>query len=72
MKEIGIYGEYIQLDQLLKKLDLISSGGETGAFLSSHKIRLNGVKVQEKRKKIRKGDELSIDGESYRFTGENL
>lgn len=71
MKEIGIYGEYIQLDQLLKKLDLISSGGETGEFLSSHKILLNGVKVQEKRKKIRKGDELSIDGESYRFTGEN-
>lgn len=72
MKEIGIYGEYIQLDQLLKKLDLISSGGETGYFLETHKILLNGVPVHEKRKKIRKGDELSLDGETYRFTGETV
>ncbi len=68
--EIAIYGEYIQLDQLLKKLDLISSGGETGAFLASHQISLNGKKVTEKRKKIKVGDSLSIDGKTYTFTEE--
>lgn len=65
MKEIAIYGDYIQLDQLLKKLDLISSGGETGPFLQSHKVVLNNQPVHEKRKKIRPGDVLQIDGTSY-------
>lgn len=33
MEEIQIYGDFIQLDQFLKKTDRISSGGETGAYL---------------------------------------
>ncbi len=33
MKEIEIYGDYIQLDQFLKKENIISSGGETGDFI---------------------------------------
>ncbi len=69
METLQIYGEYIQLDQLLKKLDFISSGGETAAFLESHKVLLNGVKVHEKRKKIRPGDTLSINGKQYKVLG---
>ncbi len=70
METIQIYGDYIQLDQLLKKLDLISSGGETGPFLAAHSISLNGQKVHEKRKKIRPGDELLIDGIAYAMKAE--
>lgn len=70
MKKIEIFGEYIQLDQILKKLDFISSGGETGMFLQSHSILLNGKKVSEKRKKIRPGDILQIDEESYQIVGD--
>lgn len=69
MKEIPIYGDYIQLDQFLKKLDYISSGGDIVAFLEGHDITLNGNEVHEKRKKIRKGDILSIDGEEFHMTG---
>ena len=69
MKEIPIYGDYIQLDQFLKKLDYISSGGKTAVFLEGHDITLNGNEVHEKRKKIRKGDILSIDGEEFHMTG---
>lgn len=69
MKDIPIYGDYIQLDQFLKKLDYSSSGGETGAFLEGHTITLNGNKVHEKRKKIRKDDILSIDCEEFHMTG---
>ena len=65
MKEIEIYGDYIQLDQFLKKENIISSGGETGDFIKNHEIFLNGIIIQEKRKKIRLGDELSLDGEVY-------
>lgn len=70
MKKIEIFGEYIQLDQILKKLDFISSGGETGIFLQSHSILLNGQKVREKRKKIYPGDMLQIDEESYQIVGD--
>ena len=67
MKEIEIQGDYIQLDQFLKKENIISSGGETGDFIKNHEIFLNGIIIQEKRKKIRLGDELSLDGEVYKI-----
>ena len=67
MKEIEIYGDYIQLDQFLKKENIISSGGETGDFIKNHEIFLNGIIIQEKRKKIRLGDELSLDGVVYKI-----
>ena len=67
MKEIEIYGDYIQLDQFLKKENINSSGGETGDFIKNHEIFLNGIIIQEKRKKIRLGDELSLDGEVYKI-----
>ena len=67
MKEIEIYGDYIQLDQFLKKENIISSGGETGDFIKNHEIFLNGIIIQAKRKKIRLGDELSLDGEVYKI-----
>ena len=69
MKEIEIYGDYIQLDQFLKKENMISSGGETGNFIEKHEIFVNGVIIKKKRKKIRIGDELSLDGEVYRIIG---
>ena len=67
MKDIPIYGDYIQLDQFLKKLDYISSGGETGAFLEGHTITLNGNKVHEKRKKIRNHQHLQKTRRRHRF-----
>ena len=67
MKEIEIYGDYIQLDQFLKKENIISSGGETGDFIKNHEIFLNGIIIKKKRKKIRLGDELSLDGEIYKI-----
>lgn len=67
MKEIEIYGDYIQLDQFLKKENIISSGGETGDFIKNHEIFLNGIIIQEKRKKIRLGDEISLDVEVYKI-----
>ena len=67
MKKIEIYGDYIQLDQFLKKENMISSGGEIGNFIEKYEIFVNGVIIKEKRKKIRIGDELSLDGEVYKI-----
>lgn len=67
MEIIAAYGDYIQLDQFLKKIDAISSGGETAAYLAQHQVTLNGKPVHEKRKKIRPGDVLAIDGREYQM-----
>lgn len=65
MKEVVIYGDYIQLDQFLKMMNFISSGGQTAVYMEAHKILLNGNPVHEKRKKVRMGDKLTIDDETY-------
>ena len=47
MKEIKIYGDYIQLDQFLKKENIISSGGETGDFIKNHEIFLKLIIINQ-------------------------
>ena len=48
MKKSGssilIQGEYITLGQLLKFLDLVSTGGEEKIFVATHDITFNGEK----------------------------
>lgn len=51
MKEIEIYGDYIQLDQFLKKENIISSGGETGDFIKNHEIFFEWNHYSGKKKK---------------------
>ena len=70
MEIIAVYGDYIQLDQFLKKIDAISSGGETAADPAQHQVTLNGKHKHKKRKKIRPGDVLAIDGREYQMKAE--
>ena len=67
MKTIEIHTDYIQLDQALKKEGIIGTGGEIAPYLAMHEVRLNGAPVHEKRKKLREGDVLLLDGEEYRI-----
>ena len=62
---ILIKGEYITLGQLLKKLDLIQTGGEERAYLAMHAILVNGEKEIRRGRKIRPGDKVSVDGSLY-------
>lgn len=36
-----------------------------------HRVTLNGAPVHEKRKKLREGDVLALDGDSYRIVRES-
>ena len=69
MKKSGssilIQGEYITLGQLLKFLDLVSTGGEEKIFVATHDITFNGEKETRRGKKLRDQDVVSIDGEKY-------
>lgn len=57
---ISIHTDYIQLDQLLKYANILSTGGQIKELLAEELITLNGTIVTEKRKKIYPNDVVSI------------
>ena len=67
MKTSEITGEYIKLDQWLKKEDLVSSGGEAHQLIQEGKILFNGAPVHELRKKLRDQDRVTVEGEEWQI-----
>lgn len=50
--------EFIELNKLLKVLQLTETGGEANAVITKRKVRVNyGIEIQ-KRKKVRAGDRV--------------
>lgn len=62
---IKITGEYITLGQLLKFLDLVSTGGEEKIFLRENEVLFNGEKEQRRGKKLRDKDQVTVLGVTY-------
>lgn len=60
---ISIHTDYIQLDQLLKYANILTTGGQIKELLAEELITLNGTIVTEKRKKIYPNDVVSIGDE---------
>lgn len=48
--------EYIQLNQLLKLLGWVDSGGEANNCITDGLVKVNGETELQKRKKLRAGD----------------
>lgn len=58
-------GDYIELFQLLKAVNLAGSGSEAKMFVEEGIIYLNGEKEFRKRAKVRPGDKVELkSGES--------
>ena len=55
----------IQLNQLLKWIGVLETGGKIGFLLEQKAVLLNGVVVQEKKKKIYSGDTVTISNDDY-------
>ncbi len=60
-EQIAITTEYISLDKLLKFAGIADTGGQAFMMVEDGIISLNGVQVQEKRRKIYPGDVVNID-----------
>jgi ribosome-associated protein len=60
-------GEYITLQQLLKKVDVISSGGEIRAYLDNIQVFVNGELETRRGRKLYSGDEVQTQGMIYRL-----
>ena len=64
MKTIAfeLKGEYIELIQLLKATRIAQSGAEAKIFVEEGLVMLNGIQESRKRAKVRKGDNVTVDG----------
>lgn len=67
MKKLQFKGEYITLAQTLKKFGLIDTGGEFKAIIESNDFEVNGVKEIRKGRKLRSGDILKVNDESFQM-----
>ncbi len=54
--------DFIELNKLLKITNLASSGGEANQLITEGYVSVNGLIEKQKRKKLRKGDVVEIDG----------
>lgn len=60
--QIEINSGYITLGQLLKKLDLIGSGGEAKVFLEDTEVRVNQEIDSRRGRKLYDKDSVDIKG----------
>lgn len=66
--DIQIEGEFIKVSQLLKKLNLIDSGGQAKTFLLKNKVTINNITTQARGAKVRVGDVIWINDNVYNIT----
>ena len=64
---INIKEDYINLGQFLKIADLVSSGGETKAFLANNEILVNNELENRRGRKLYKDTEIEVLGKKYKI-----
>ena len=67
MKIIRIKTEYIELQQLLKMEDYISSGGQAKYYLMENEVYVNGELESRRGRKLRANDVIRIGKEEYQI-----
>ncbi|OYT10490.1 MAG: RNA-binding protein [Bacteroidetes bacterium 4572_112] len=55
--------EYIELNRLLKFLNMAESGGQANMFITDGEVIVNNTTETRKRKKLRNGDVVEFGGE---------
>ena len=55
----------IDLQDYLKLAGLVDTGGEAKFLIQTGEVRLNGEVETRRRKKIRRGDRVSLDGREH-------
>lgn len=63
MRQIAIDTPTIQLGQLLKKADVIATGGQAKRFLLDIDVRVNGERETRRGRKLSPGDTVEIPGQ---------
>jgi ribosome-associated protein len=58
--EFRLNTEFVELDNLLKAMDLVGSGGEARQCIQSGSVKVNGEVETRIRKKLRAGDSVEF------------
>lgn len=64
MKTITITTEFIKLDSLLKLAGMVETGGEAKLLIQNGDVLVNGEACTMRGKKLRDGDQISLEGET--------
>lgn len=67
MQVVELEGEFITLAQFLKKVDLVSSGGEVKSLLATQVVLVNGLREERRGRKLRQSDQVRIGDRTYRL-----
>ena len=60
---VGITTEFISISNLLKYAGVLETGGQAHEAIEAEAVKLNGVTVTEKRKKVFPQDVVVLDGQ---------
>jgi len=71
MKSFVLNEDYIQLDQLLKALKLVSSGGMAHLMVDDGLVKVNGFVEKRRRAKIRVGDVVEVERTKFVIVAED-
>ncbi len=63
---------YIQLDQFLKLMGAVSSGGEAKHIIRAGDVVVNGEVEQRRGRKLRVGDQVDFAGNTFDVTDEHV
>jgi ribosome-associated protein len=63
--KIRVKPPFIKLNQLLKFMNIISTGGNDKEFIESHQIFVNDVLENRRGRKLYKGDKVRIEDVTY-------
>jgi ribosome-associated protein len=55
----------IQLDQFMKLKGLVSTGGQAKLIIQAGEVLVNGVIESRRKKKLRAGDKVTFNGQTY-------
>ena len=64
--DFDLRGEYIALAALLKASGIAASGGAAKALLAEGNVRVNGEPESRRGRKLRDGDEVTVDEQRVR------
>jgi ribosome-associated protein len=64
--------EPIRLDQFLKLVGLVQSGGEAKHLIQGGQVQLNGIVETRRSKKLAAGDVVTFQGQSFTLSDESV
>lgn len=67
MEEFRLKDDYIKLGQVLKALNLVSSGAEAKLVIQDGQVYVNGQVDTARGRKLFPGDEVTFDGKTVRI-----